>query len=185
MRSPGGGEHAGGFGEESRGQRRAVGIEHAGRLMPSRELRLQRLRQADAEIGIPRLQQPDVRRKMGTEEVLGPGRAERGIARDVGLAGGPEQVGGGVLQERRVAKRGIVEGQRRRQPRLGHPGARCLGHDGDTAKIRLAFPSHEAFSSVTLYGAIRAGAADHYRENAIFTKLCARAFPGRLHGNLL
>jgi hypothetical protein len=60
---------------------------------------------------------------MGAEEVLRPHRPEGGIARDISLAGRTQQVGGDILQERRVAQRGIVERKRRRQPRLGQAGA--------------------------------------------------------------
>jgi hypothetical protein len=54
------------------------------------------------------------------------------------------------------------------------------------ALAMMAMPQKFGWSSrrmrrsppITLYGAIRAGAADHYRENATFTKLCVRRLAG-------
>ena len=130
------GEQACGLAQQRGRQRRAVRIEDDGAVVPAGEYLVDRDEQAVAEIGMPRLDQPDRRRQCRLEEGIRSGRPESHVAADRHVAPGRRDIGGDVAQERRVERGRFVESERRDQAGLGFSRDRRLGHHGDAAGRR-------------------------------------------------
>ena len=90
--------------------------------MPAGQNLIDRMQQTIAEIRQASVDQPDGRRQDALEEVFRAARRESGIAGDRGVAAGKHDIGGDVLEENGIERRGLIEGQRRHQPRLGSAG---------------------------------------------------------------
>ena len=118
------------------GQRRAVGVQHAGAAMAPLEHGLDRRPQAGAEAPLPGRDQLDVGGKVLAEEWLRSRRPEGHVGGDRRPLGGAGDVLGDVLQEAGVQVGRLLRGEQGGQPRLGAPGRGGLGHHGDRAGSR-------------------------------------------------
>ena len=133
--------------DQQRGrQSRAVGIEHHSRPVCPRKKLADRVEQAITEIRKPSADQADRTRQRAAKEVFRAGRSEGRIAGDTGLrrsvTRSQQHVVGHVAQKCGVQRSRFIEGERRDEARLGTPGRRGFGHEGDAARRRYGADAH-------------------------------------------